>query len=308
MSELCSALRAMGYDARLLFLEDIPKNKEDCENLRETYVVKGVKLFVKIILWRLLPFKWIETRFNLKPHFPPHARGRRVARLPFFSRKRTIVIYPETVYGNPLGAENVVRWQLYHYMYKSDPSAFSKSDLFIGYREVFNDRNFTPQIENFYIQSFDSSLYRRYNFGQRSGKCFIVRKGYCRCDLPDEFDGMVIDNLPEEEKVEVFNRCEYCYSYDTQTFLSSIAAICGCKSIVVPEPGKSRSDYRGENENSFGVAWSDSPEEISRAQSSVPLLQREIEASDEDNRVTVKRLVSLLEDNFKTRINRIGRR
>ena len=105
-------------------------------------------------------------------------------------------------------------------------------------------------------------LYKRTNYGPRKGKCYIVRKGASRPDLPKKFDGVVIDYLPEKEKVEVFNKCEYCISYDTQTSYSKIAAICGCISIVVPEEGKSRRDYISTNEKCYGVAYGYSKEEI----------------------------------------------
>ena len=35
------------------------------------------------------------------------------------------------------------------------------------------------------------------------------------------------------------------YSYDDATFLSALAALCGCKSIVVPTQGVTESEWRG---------------------------------------------------------------
>lgn len=305
MSELCSVLRERGYDARLLFLEDLPFSREKCDAVSGTYVRKGTRLFIKMLIWRILPLKRIEKRFNLAKHFPLHSKGRKIQRIPFFRKDRTIVIYPELVYGNPLGAKNVVRWLLYHYKFGNDPGAYSPSDLFIGYREIFNDRTFTPDIENFNIYSFNKDLYRKYNFGPREGKCYIVRKGASRDDLPESFDGPVIDSLPEEKKVEVFNNCEYCYSYDTQTALSGLAAICGCKSIVVPEPGKTRSDYKKAEDATYGVAWSDNAEDIDAAMNTVGLLKKRLEESGKRNADSAERLVVLLERKFGTRIRKI---
>jgi hypothetical protein len=86
-----------------------------------------------------------------------------------------------------------------------------------------------------------------------------------RSDLPEKFDGPVIDNLREPEKVKILNQCEKCYLYDTQTFYASIAALCGCIPIVVPEPGKTRSDYVKGDDYIPGVAYGDTPEEIDYA-------------------------------------------
>lgn len=63
--------------------------------------------------------------------------------------------------------------------------------------------------------------------------------------------------------MQVLNKCAYCYSYDLQTFYSAIAAVCGCLSIVVLEPGKRKEDYYSisELETVKGIALGDSPEE-----------------------------------------------
>jgi len=76
-----------------------------------------------------------------------------------------------------------------------------------------------------------------------------------------------ISTLSEEEKVQVLNKCAYCYSYDLQTFYSAIAAICGCISVVVLESGKEKEDYYSvaDLENQDGVAYGNTPEEIKRA-------------------------------------------
>lgn len=163
-------------------------------------------------------------------------------RTPFISRN-TIVIYPEVYYGNPLKANNVVRWFLNYNKFQNDDNAYGENDFFFCYRKQFNDPQLNPQQRELYLPYFDLNLYRRTNWGERKGKCFVVRKGKFRSDLPTKFDGIVVDDLSEEEKVEVFNKSEYCISYDTQTAYSAIAAMCGCKSIVVMEEGKSREDY-----------------------------------------------------------------
>ena len=43
--------------------------------------------------------------------------------------------------------------------------------------------------------------------------------------------------------LEIFNRCEYFVSYDPCTFLSIIAAFCGCISIVYPVEGLSKEEW-----------------------------------------------------------------
>ena len=174
------------------------------------------------------------------------------------------MIYPEICYGNILGAKRVVRWLLYYYRFAEDNTAYGKDDLFICYREVFNDLNLNPKHNELHVVNFDSDMYRQTNYELREGNCYIVRKGSKRKDVPANFDGPIIDGLSESEIVSLFNKCKYCISYDTQTFYSSIAAICGCISVVVPEPGKTRKDYC-DDESGYGVAYGFSNDELEYA-------------------------------------------
>ncbi|MDY5576778.1 MAG: hypothetical protein SPF70_04785, partial [Lachnospiraceae bacterium] len=159
--------------------------------------------------------------------------------------------------------KKTVRWFLNCNRYSDE--AYGNQDLFICYREVFNDKRLNPMNRSLCLHNFNYNLYRQTNYGKRQGKCYIVRKGANRVDLPQYFDGLIVDNLSEIEKVKVFNNCKYCISYDTQTFYSTIASICGCISIVVTEKGKSRKDYCGTGEIIYGVAYGWEEEEINFA-------------------------------------------
>lgn len=137
--------------------------------------------------------------------------------------------------------------------------------MFVAYREVFNDAELNRDCNLIYTPYFDLELYKRTNYGERLRKCYIIRKVSLRSDLPKEFDGIVIDNLPEKEKVEVFNNCEYCISYDTQIACSGIAEMCGCISVIVPEGQKNRENYISKENEGYGRAYDFSDKEIDYA-------------------------------------------
>ena len=267
LAALCRLLRERGIDARLFDIHVEP--------------TRGTKL------WKFW-FSWIKhvlhfliypllCRFINNPNSPRYKiyqtflrepiEGVKLQWNPFFSRKNTVVLYPEKVYGNFLKARHVVRWLLYYNPYPNDEKAYGKDDLVIAFRSIFNDEKLNPKGYQLQISWFNNQLYRQYNYGKREGNCYIIRKGANRNDLPTHFDGPVIDSLSEEEKVQVLNKCAYCYSYDIQTFYSAIAAICGCISVVVLEPGKEKEDYYSvaDLENQDGVAYGNTPEEIKRA-------------------------------------------
>lgn len=255
LRELCRRLGKRGHDARIISdytFDDLahPTNRA-------------------VLVWKSLLgigrdfAKWGLVKLGMRDD-PFASQKCRKKHLPFVG-KDTVVIYQEGVYGNPFHAKKIVRWFLFHNRYPNDPDAYKPCDLIFSFREFFNDYQLNPTCHLLSLNHFNSQLYRQTNFGERSGKCYFIHKGWTRPDLPKEFDGPVIDYLSEKKKVEVLNRCKYFYTYDTQTFYSIIASVCGCISIIVMEPGKTKKDYRGKGDDTDGFAYGDNPEEIERA-------------------------------------------
>ena len=264
LSELCRCLNRLGLSSRLILLHQYPTSESSLLHFSKLNLLfTNIKLAIAIQIDRAFPSLGINKHFFPEYFQATHLKGCPIQFNPFFSTKRTIVIYPEVIYGNPLKASKVIRWFLYFNRYPNDTKAYDKNDMFLSYRSLFNDKILNPSQKIVKINHFDQNVYKQTNFSDRSGKCYIIRKGQDRADLPKIFDGTVVDLLSEEEKVKVFNQCEFCYCYDTQTFYSKIASICGCKTIVVPEPGKTRSDYRGADDDPhYGIAYSDNTQEI----------------------------------------------
>lgn len=301
LSELCRQLCALGCNAKLFPLKFFPdRHNPDCFR-KIDYLYSRIASILCSIIVMIFPIEYLKQKFIPYDYYHPvHFRGCRIKFFPCYRKASTLVIYPESIYGNPLQANMVARWLLFHYQYVGDKEAYSASDLFIGFRDVFNDSSLNIVGNNVKLTTFDGTLYRQYNFGSRHGNCYILRKGKERKDLPSVFDGPVIDDLTEEEKVKVFNECARCYSYDTQTFYSSIAAICGCISIVVVETGKRKEDYRfGSDGPIYGVAYGDSQEELQYALATLPNLINAINPSDR-NIDNARYFIQLTQSYFKS--------
>jgi hypothetical protein len=59
-----------------------------------------------------------------------------------------------------------------------------------------------------------------------------------------------------EDLKEIFNTTEKFYSYDTCTYISTLAALCGCISIVMPEEGLDKEIWRAKNPAfKYGIAY-----------------------------------------------------
>lgn len=277
---ICKYLEQLGYDASIYY--------SDANTTKKGLLGKGIYLYRTLLfLWKDLFDDSLES-----------VKGCKRKLLPFFSND-TIVIYPESIYGNPLNAKNVVRYFLYFNPYPGDKLAYNNHDLFICYREKFNDWDLNPTGLRVHCSYFDFELYKRINYGKREGTCYILRKGKNRKDIPKSFDGPVIDNLSEEQKVQVFNQCEKCISYDTQTAYSGIAAMCGCISIVIPEPGKKRSDYLSEDDIFYGVAYGDSENELRFARDSAEMVRVQYQKEIDEGKIEVEHFAQICGEYFK---------
>lgn len=262
LHQLCHYLEDQGHDARIFLI------CRGCFSHRYNLLSWGIWClyniadFVAYLLCRFLLFLSIRGLYE-KLFYEPVKNTKR-----WYGIKvpdDVIVIYPEIIYGNPLKAAKVVRWLLYFNRFEKD-DAFCTTDLVFCYREIFNDYKWNPQCRKLGFSFFDFDMYRQVNYGSRKGICYVLRKGKNRTDLPHKFDGQVLDNLSEREKVRILNSCKYCYLYDTQTFYSTIAAVCGAIPVVIMEPGKKKNDYIGMDDVVYGVAYGLSDEEIKFAQ------------------------------------------
>lgn len=286
---LCKQLQDMGYDAKIFYTEVYKKN-------RVVFYLRWILYTIKDIL-----LCWSEPLFGR--YFPKVYIGYQNVAIKGTKRKwfpfvdnNTIVIYSDVAKWNILKAKNVVRWFLYYPSYNSTDE-YDVHDLFICYREIFNDSKLNPEVKRICCPYFDLDLYKKFNFGKRDGKCYIIRKGKNRTDLPKMFDGPIIDNLPEEKKVKIFNECEQCICYDLQTSYSSIAALCGCLSIVVPEEGKDPDFYRVNNKK-YGVAYGFSEKEKNFAINTQKLVYQHYKEANERSQNEILKFLQYCVEHF----------
>ena len=288
LRNLCRLLNECGQDAKTIYLHSYNYDEKHVFSFWLSWLLRNCKVFLKT----LFPFLLSKEQ---KKSFQELTLGNVRKKYTPFIGKNTIVVYNELLKGNPLRAKKIVRWLLfYNRFYKQSEGktiGYEKNDLFFTYREIFNDYTLNPECKVLCTPYFDLDLYKRYNFGERHGKCYVLRKGKWRVNDSDFKDKIVVDDLSEHEKVRVFNECEYCISYDTQTAYSKIAALCGCISVIVPEEGKQRNDYRTANEDSSGIAFGFSPEEINFAETTRDKIKTKFEEINKQSKEDVERFI-----------------
>ena len=300
LHEMCRRLCLMGYDAKIYYIEYF--------NYGNGNIIQWIKYTIKKILFLagdtiLIILVGIVGKEKLKKYnfFNGYAYYQvKDCKRKFIPRvgDNTIVIYPEVVRGNILHAKNVVRWFLYKNLYLKEEGDFNSKDLFITYRDIFNDWKLNPNGNRVYVSYFDRNLYRQVNFQNREGNCYIIRKGVNRNDLPKKYDGAVIDNYSELKKVEEFNKCKFCYSYDTQTTYAKIAALCGCIPIIMTENNKTRKDYLMGDDKGYGVAYGNTSEEIEYAINTRKELEKEFDRRDKKNEENICNFIEYCKQYF----------
>lgn len=284
---LCFLLEKMGCSASIF--PGVPSTNNRVLFIWR-YILYLIKDSLKALYIMLFPKSSIAARYY-KGYVDLPVKGCKRKYLPWVDAD-TIVIYTDVVKGNPLHANHVVRWMLYYNRFPNDDTWYTPRDIFFSYREQFNDLRLNPSGRFLKIFHFDKELYKRTNYGERRGVCYFIRKGIARPDLPTHFDGPVLDHLKETEKVHILNQCERCYIYDTQTFYATIAALCGCLSIVVTEPGKSRKDYIKHDDYVPGVAYGEIEEEIRFAVLTQGEVEVEIQKMLNENEKNVQEFIA----------------
>ncbi len=239
-----------------------------------------------------------------------------------------IVIYGDVDYGNPLNAKKIVRWMLCElgtHTSHNIVNTWNKKELVYYFNNEIKISNNPEKIGSIYKML--STLYIspsaiNHNNPEREGYCFTVRK----FNVITKKDFNTIKHIhphnsfeinyghTQEECIEFFNKYKYFISYDSITFFSIIAALCGCISIVYKEDGKSKEDWLKTNAayeylkskntlDLYGIAYG--IEEIDFAISTIHLVKKQWE---EISKFAIeKNLMPFINDinNFDSNINTI---
>ena len=165
----------------------------------------------------------------------------------------TVVIYCEGTQGNPLKTKYVVRWMLSK-LGQNVPyerlNTWGKNELVYYFNSEEKIAKNPDKLGNIYKLlniMFIHPLAVNLNFNYRKGTCYTIRKSLLihgkkkAVHPPNSFE--ITRNHSQIKCIKIFNRHKYFISYDPITFLSVIAALCGCISIIIKVDGLSKEDW-----------------------------------------------------------------
>ena len=212
-----------------------------------------------------------------------------------YNKNKTIVIYCEGIQGNPLNAKYVVRWMLSE-LGKNVPhdrvNSWSKNEL-VYYFNSEKKFEINPELIGTVYKTLTSIYINPFIINRRN----IFRKGYCHTFRKSHYHKTLRYAHPPNASLEltrahtqincinIFNKREIFICYDPLTFLSIIAAMCGCISVVIKVDGIANqlewikttavAQYAKENkiDKLYGIAYG--LDEIGWARNTLPLVKEQ---------------------------------
>jgi hypothetical protein len=177
-----------------------------------------------------------------------------------------ITIYPEVISGNPFNAKNVVRYVLYYPGWHAGDKQYSDDELIITYtNEYVKD---TKYDNAFVLTVLNPKLNIMKNYDKKRNKIgLLVRK--CKdfeykMNLLNEYKHLLklpVISIDDEinkcsdlrDLIKIYNTITLFISFDPHTYHSTMAAFCGCTSVVIPSKEISNEEFY--NVQKYGVAY-----------------------------------------------------
>jgi hypothetical protein len=155
-------------------------------------------------------------------------------------QENDIVIYPEIIEGNPLNVKKVVRYVLN--FARPELKQFGENDFWIYYSERFydgkKDKNILHIVDpklDFYIDLGRERRHDAFTYRKKEGDPNLTL-------IHPKHSVEIGHNVYDNELREIFSYIKRFYVYDTETFLSVIASLCGCEVVIVPYNGLTKQD------------------------------------------------------------------
>ena len=197
----------------------------------------------------------------------------KIANLHFVEGRTPIVIYPETIHGNPLSAPYVVRYILNHIGHLGGPQSYHNADHLIYYADdlrrgadglclfvpVSDPRIFKPPPEGTKRKGVVvyGSKYRNYHKGDYFG-------------LTSDFIEITRDQPNSQsikEIVHILQTSDVLYCYENSA-ITIEAILCGCP-VVLLKNEHFKTMIAEKELTTNGIAFSPDPDSIGRARATV---------------------------------------
>jgi hypothetical protein len=175
-----------------------------------------------------------------------------------FDPNNTVII-PPFDWKNNTKIKHVARWALYHISNKLMHNIDEDDEIFnFGSFDIPTDKKVHT------LTTFDYQKETFYDRGLKRNKkyCHILLKNNPphHHEIISHFNSFNLDDYKSrgcfKYLAEKFNEYEYFITFDDKTFLTTAAAMCGCKSIILKNNSLNPFEYRNNNRiQGVGVSY-----------------------------------------------------
>lgn len=171
----------------------------------------------------------------------------------------TIIVYPEITNGNPLRAKHVVRWLLHNPGFHTGVINIKTNELHFR----FSHETIPAIVPGLRVSDLYLTIlhipWEFYNMEDlplsREGIAYSLRKGAHKSLVHNLEESILIDDKPHSEVAQIFKRSKLFISYDSRSTYSQFASLCGCDSVIVPDPGVSEGEFFKSPESRYGISY-----------------------------------------------------
>lgn len=176
-----------------------------------------------------------------------------------------VVVYPETVHGNPLNAKRVVRWVLNRPGLIDGQEIYNDKELIFLYAEAYRSYVKNEIAAKLYMPTIDESIFFNDNNDScRKLKCFYVGKSRFK---PGYFDPRyaveITRNFPSRKDLgNLFRASTVLYCFDNSTIMVYEAIACGCSVMIIPDGTQTLEDFQCQELGMDGIMWGSSDSSV----------------------------------------------
>lgn len=195
-----------------------------------------------------------------------------------------IAVYPETILGNPLKSEKVVRFIGNTPGLLGGPTKFENDALVFSYSKIYTS-GYNGKVDGIlFIPSIDEDIFFPPSSSnkKRSLTCYYVGKSRYRAGyFNSEGCVEITRSWPERASLgDIFRASKALYCFDNSTILAYEALMCGCPVVIIPDGTSSYERYQEYELGADGIAWG--IENLPRSMANLPILIEKYENAKAD--------------------------
>lgn len=222
----------------------------------------------------LITYPYYPPAYATNPELNTPLLTQRVLEYDFEAGLTPIVVYPETVPGNPFHAPFVVRYVLNYPGLLGGDTTYGEDEFCVTYSEHLAKSVCNSRLTLF-LPASDPRVFHPYPRVQRKGSCFYAGKYkyhhggefYEITNNSVEITRDQPDSPTPGQIADLFRRSELFYTYEN-TALAIEALLCECPVVFLPNPYLDH--IIGIEEHGWdGIAWGYDDGEIARAKNTV---------------------------------------